>query len=573
MAAESELKLTISAIDRASEVIRKVSGGYQQLLTGLDKMNAKAAAVRQAMSQWGELEGLTRRIAMGIMAIGAAMAAVAWKAGQAAADEERFQMRLRALFGPEMAQQMTRYAEEFAKKYGFYVEDVKEAVSMLAGVIIRKGVDIRDALTLVGRIAAGTGRPLIEVAQAVMMAYQGWPRALRGVAEGFIDVKGLQQVYTEHMLKNLEKQGKAQKEVQEAQEQVEEAWRRYQQAVVGGKAQQINREWERYQQAVKKAQEIMAETGEIGETMGDMVAGGMEEIELSAEETQRITQYLLQQTTPLQSALESLPNTAAAAWERMRSQIRETWEELGFALAPYLIKFMQLFRQFFENLMQWISQNRPALETLGNTLFGIANTVMKMVVWLGNFFSQHQWLAQALAKWAPYITVITLVTSLIIKLVIGIAKAVEAFKALGIVSAIGRVLGLGGAIAGAAGAGTAGAGVGAAAAAGAGALGIAGGILGWATLLPALAAGAAGLGTYLGTRHYLAPWTRAQKEVAEYQSGLMAMSSEERRRRLWGLPPRQYATPIVVQGDIMTRDWADSQMLQRMQNEFGYGGV
>jgi hypothetical protein len=53
----------------------------------------------------------------------------------------------------------------------------------------------------------------------------------------------------------------------------------------------------------------------------------------------------------------------------------------------------------------------------------------------------------------------------------------------------------------------------------------------------------------------------------------MAMSSEERRRRLWGLPPRQYATPVVVQGDIMTRDWADAQMLQRMQNEFGYGGV
>jgi hypothetical protein len=571
MAAESELKLIISAQDRASEVARRVEGAYGRLTSALDRMNAKAIQVRQTLSQWSELQGIFNRLILGASALLAAIGAIAWKAGQAAADEERFQMRLRALFGPEMAQQMIRYTEEFAKKYGFYVEDVKEAVSMLAGVIIRKGVDIRDALTLVGRIAAGTGRPLIEVAQAVMMAYQGWPRALRGVTEGFIDVKGLQQVYTEHMLKNLEKQGKAQKEVQEAQEQVEEAWRRYQQAVVEGKAQQINREWERYQRAVKKAQEIMAETGKIGETMGDMVAGGMEEIELSAEETQRITQYLLQQTTPLQSALEALPNTVAAAWERMRSQIRETWEELGFALAPYLIKFMQLFRQFFENLMSWITQNRPALETLGNTILGIANTVMKMVVWLGNFLSQHEWLAQALAKWAPYITVITLVTSLIIKLVIWIARAAETFKALGIVSAIGRVLGLGGAIAGAAGAGTAGAG--AAAAAGAGALGIAGGILGWATLLPALAAGAAGLGTYLGTRHYLAPWTRAQKEVAEYQSGLMAMSSEERRRRLWGLPPRQYATPVVVQGDIMTRDWADAQMLQRMQNEFGYGGV
>jgi hypothetical protein len=569
MAAESELKLIISAQDRASEVARRVEGAYGRLTSALDGMNAKAIQVRQTLSQWSELQGIFNRLILGASALLAAIGAIAWKAGQAAADEERFQMRLRALFGPEMAQQMIRYAEEFAKKYGFYVEDVKEAVSMLAGVIIRKGVDIRDALTLVGRVAAGTGRPLIEVAQAVMMAYQGWPRALRGVAEGFIDVKGLQQVYTEHMLKNLEKQGKAQKEVQEAQEQVEEAWRRYQQAVVGGKAQQINREWERYQQAVKKAQEIMAETGKIGETMGDMVAGGMEEIELSAEETQRITQYLLQQTTPLQSALETLPNTVAAAWERMRSQIRETWEQLGFALAPYLVKFMQLFQHFFENLIKWIQQNRPAIETFAQGFLKIANTLWGMFTWLMNFFEKHQWIVEMAAKWFPYIVVGTMVIGILGKIALGLMSIIALTKIMGggLVGAIGRVLGLGGAIAGAAGTGTAGAG--AAAAAGAGALGIAGGILGWATLLPALAAGAAGLGTYLGTRHYLAPWTRAQKEVAEYQSSLMAMSSEERRRRIWGLPPRQYATPVVVQGDIMTRDWSDAQMLQRMQNEFG----
>jgi len=518
--AESELKLTISAIDRASDVIRKVQGGYQQLLTGLDKMNAKAAAVRQAMSQWGELEGLTRRIAMGIMAIGAAMGAVAWKAGQMAADEQRFQLALQTLWGRERAQQLIQWATEFAQRYGFYIEDVKSAMQALSGVALRTGVDLRDALLIAGRLAAATGQPITEMAEAVMMALQGWPRALRRAAMGLVDVKEIQELTT---------------------------------------------------QAMMRQQKEMEKAGATGEAMGAMIAGGMEEVELSADEANRIMQNLLQQTSRLQPVLQSQANTIAAAWERIRSQFREAWEELGFALAPYLIKFMQLFRQFFENLMQWISQNRPALETLGNTIFGIANTVMKMVVWLGNFLSQHEWLAQALAKWAPYITVITLVTSLIINLVIWIARAAEAFKALGIVSAIGRVLGLGGAIAGAAGAGTAGAG--AAAAVGAGALGIAGGILGWATLLPALAAGAAGLGTYLGTRHYLAPWTRAQKEVAEYQSGLMAMSSEERRRRLWGLPPRQYATPVVVQGDIMTRDWADSQMLQRMQNEFGYGGV
>jgi hypothetical protein len=518
--AETELKLIISAQDLASGVIRKVSGGYQQLLTGLDKMNAKAVAVRQAMSQWGELEGLTRRIAMGIMAIGAAMGAVAWKAGQMAAEEQRFMLSLETLFGREKAQQLIGWAKEFSEKYGFYIEDVKEAMRTLSGISFRTGIDLRDALTVAARLAAATGQPITEMAEAVMMALQGWPRALRHAAMGLVDVKEIQELTT---------------------------------------------------QAMMRQQKEMEKAGATGEAMGAMIAGGMEEVELSADEANRIIQNLLQQTSQLQPVLQVQANTIAAAWERMRSQIREAWEELGFALAPYLIKFMQLFRQFFENLMRWITQNRPALETLGNTIFGIANTVMKMVVWLGNFFAQHQWLAQALAKWAPYIAAITLVIASLGNAFIWVMRLIEAVRALGIVSTVTgaamKALGIGGAAAGA------GAGAGAGAAADGGVLGGIATGFGMVAGAAALGAGAAYLGYYLGTRHYLAPWTRAQKEVAEYQTGLMAISSEERRRRIWGLPPRQYATPVVVQGDIMTRDWADAQMLQRMQNEFGYGGV
>jgi hypothetical protein len=517
MAAESELKLTISAIDRASEVIRKVSGGYQQLLAGLDKMNAKAVAVRQAMSQWGELEGLTRRIAMGIMAIGAAMGAVAWKAGQMAAEEQRFMLSLETLFGREKAQQLIGWAKEFSEKYGFYIEDVKEAMRTLSGISLRTGIDLRDALTVAARLAAATGQPITEMAEAVMMALQGWPRALRHAAMGLVDVKEIQELTT---------------------------------------------------QAMMRQQKEMEKAGATGEAMGAMIAGGMEEVELSAGEANRIMQNLLQQTSRLQPVLQVQANTIAAAWERMRSQIREAWEELGFALAPYLIKFMQLFRQFFENLTRWITQNRPALETLGNTILGIANTVMKMVVWLGNFFAQHQWITRLVASWGPYIAAITLVVASLGNAFIWVMRLIEAVRALGIVSTITgaamKALGIGGAAAGA--------GAGAGAAAG----GVLGGIatgFGMVAGAAALGAGAAYLGYYLGTRHYLAPWTRAQKEVAEYQTGLMAMSSEERRRRIWGLPPRQYATPVVVQGDIMTKEWADAQMLQRMQAQLGYGGV
>jgi hypothetical protein len=519
MAAESELKLTISAIDRASEVIRKVQGGYQQLLTGLDKMNAKAVAVRQAMSQWGELEGLTRRIAMGIMAIGAAMGAVAWKAGQMAAEEERFQLALATLWGRERAQQLIQWATEFAQRYGFYIEDVKSAMQALSGVALRTGVDLRDALLIAGRLAAATGRPITEMAEAVMMALQGWPRALRHAAMGLVDVKEIQELTT---------------------------------------------------QAMMRQQKEMEKAGATGEAMGAMIAGGMEEVELSADEANRIIQNLLQQTARLQPVLQVQANTITAAWERMRSQIREAWEELGFALAPYLIRFMQLFRQFFENLMRWITQNRPALETLGNAIFGIANTVMRMVVWLGNFFAQHQWLTRLVASWGPYIAAITLVVATLGNAFIWVMRLIEAVRALGIVSTITgaamKALGIGGAAAGAG----AGAGVGAAAG------GVLGGIaagFGMVAGAAALGAGAAYLGYYLGTRRELGPYWRAQREVAEYQASLWAMSAEERRRRLWGLPPRQYATPVVVQGDIMTRDWADAQMLQRMQNEFGYGGV
>jgi hypothetical protein len=435
-----------------------------------------------------------------------------------AAEEEKFQLALQTLWGRERAQQLIQWATEFAQRYGFYIEDVKSAMQALSGVALRTGVDLRDALLIAGRLAAATGQPITEMAEAVMMALQGWPRALRRAAMGLVDVKEIQELTT---------------------------------------------------QAMMRQQKEMEKAGATGEAMGAMIAGGMEEVELSADEANRIIQNLLQQTALLQPVLQVQANTIAAAWERMRSQIREAWEELGFALAPYLIQFMQLFRQFFETLMRWINQNRPALETLGNTIFGIVNTVMKMVVWLGNFFAKHQWLARLAASWGPYIAVIIYLTAQIINLVIWVARAVEAFKALGIASFIAGRLGLGGVAGAAAGAG-AGAGVGAAAG------GVLGGIaagFGMVAGAAALGAGAAYLGYYLGTRRELGPYWRAQREVAEYQTGLMAMSSEERRRRIWGLPSRQYATPVVVQGDIMTRDWADAQMLQRMQNEFGYGGV
>ncbi len=91
-------------------------------------------------------------------------------------------------------------------------------------------------------------------------------------------------------------------------------------------------------------------------------------------------------------------------------------------------------------------------------------------------------------------------------------------------------------------------------------------------------AGAAYLGFRLGLARELGPFARAQAEVGAWQERLAQMTPEERRRRIWGLPPRPafaptfyggFTAPVVVRGDILPAGWQDEQMMRNLQAQFG----
>lgn len=472
--AETSLELVIRAKDMASQAIQNVSQQTGRLQRAIDNLNQRAQRAQEAMARWRPLENVMNRLTIAATALAGAMGMMAWKAMQAAMEEERFATALTALLGAERARELIRFAEEFAQRYGFYVEDVKDALMTLVGVARRTGISITDALLIAARLAAATGKPITEMAQAVMMAFQGWPRALRSAAMGLIDIKEIQAVTTQAMVRQA-------KQMQES---------------------------------------------------GETVAEGMEEVELSAGEAQRIMEVLQQQTAGLQPTLVAFSQTHAAMWERMRSALRGAWEQLGFALFPLIQKLLP----YFTELIQKIT----------------------------DFIERHEGLVRAAFQWAGYIAAAMIALNVLTKLFI-LAQGVMAF-----IGVAGKAVG---AVAGAAGAG--GGIAGALAGVGGGALAGLGGAAAIGVGLAALSAGAAGLGTYLGTRHYLAPWTRAQREVAEYQKALQGMSPAERAWRLWGRRPTGgavQAMPVVIAGDVLPYTYQDEQMAREMQRQFGYGG-
>lgn len=296
---------------------------------------------------------------------------------------------------------------------------------------------------------------------------------------------------------------------------------------------------------------VGGETQSIRELTRGMVAVSLRGLEDIQNKAPAIVQQIMVQSARYQGMMDKMAETTALRWSNLRDAISRLWWALGEIFAPWAKRVIEFLTRIVEKVGEF-ARTHPQLVKWGAVMAGIAGGIIFATSMTGL-------LIIAIAKLITALQVLAASWGQVAAAAASAAAAQSAAIATGGGAAGAGILArVGGAIAGAGGAL---AGIGGAVAIGVG--------------LATLAAGAAGLGTYLGTRHYLAPWTRAQREVAEHQRALQAMSPAERAWRLWGRRPTGgtvQAMPVVIAGDVLPYTYQDEQMAREMQRQFGYGG-
>jgi len=294
---------------------------------------------------------------------------------------------------------------------------------------------------------------------------------------------------------------------------------------------------------------VGGETRSIKELTRGMISVSLEGLEDIENKAPAVVQQIMEQSAKYQGMMSKMAETTALKWSNLKDAISRMWWALGEAFAPTAKKIIEWLTHIIEGIGKWVKTHSSlvywltVITAIGGGMIFLASTIGIVIIFIAKLITSLNILA---ASWGRVATAA------------GAAAAAQ-----------GAAAGVGG-------------GAGVAAGAGAGvlgriapALGGVAGTLGWAGLFLLLAGGAAYLGHYLGTRHHLAPWTRAQRETSAWQEALQAMTPEERAYRIWG--KRTMATtpainPVVVYGDILPYNYQDEQQLRELQRQMGYGG-